>query len=123
MSEQPDPEIVVLISSAYEAFNRRDIDRVLQALCEDVEWANGWEGGVVTGHDQVRAYWTRQWTELDPIVTPAAMALDPDCSVAVTVDQEIRQPGGELVQVGTVVHRYTFRDGLVASMTIEEPSA
>jgi hypothetical protein len=30
----------------------------------DVHWPNGWEGGYVEGHDEVRDYLTRQWKEL-----------------------------------------------------------
>ena len=37
-----------VIATAYQAFNLRDIDRALQAMHPDVEWANGLEGGYVT---------------------------------------------------------------------------
>ncbi len=49
----------------YERFNARDIDGVLAHLASDVDWPNGWEGGYVKGHDEVRDYWTRQWAEID----------------------------------------------------------
>ena len=42
-----------LLRSAYEAFNARDIDSALAAMTPDVDWANGWEGGRVVGHDAV----------------------------------------------------------------------
>ncbi len=43
-----------LISQAYSAFNLRDIDKVLLTLDPNVQWANGWEGGYVKGHDELR---------------------------------------------------------------------
>ena len=48
-----------LIAEAYAAFNRRGIDSVLALMASDVNWPNGMEGGQLVGHDQVRAYWTR----------------------------------------------------------------
>jgi hypothetical protein len=35
-------------------------------MTDDIDWPNGWEGGRVSGKDAVRAYWTRQWAEIDP---------------------------------------------------------
>ena len=43
-----------LVIKAYSAFNRRDIDTVLSTFHPDVHWSNGWEGGYVNGHDEVR---------------------------------------------------------------------
>lgn len=117
---EPIPEQAQLIKAAYAAFNRRDIDGALAAMTADVEWPNGWEGGVVSGHDEVRSYWTRQWAELDPTVVPATMRELEDGRVAVTVDQHVRQPDGAVVAAGEVGHVYTFRDGLVARMEIVE---
>jgi hypothetical protein len=47
-----------LLTRAYAAFNARNIDAVLAAMHPDVDWPNGWEGGRVRGHPQVRDYWT-----------------------------------------------------------------
>jgi ketosteroid isomerase-like protein len=46
--------------SVYQAFNKRDIDAVLVAMSEDVDWPNAWEGGRVHGKQAVRPYWERQ---------------------------------------------------------------
>jgi len=59
-----------LLTAAYAAFNRRDIDAVLELMSPDVDWPNGMEGGRVHGHREVRAYWTRQWAVVDPHVEP-----------------------------------------------------
>ena len=45
----------------YQDFNARNIDLVIAHLTEDVQWANGMEGGFIHGHDGVREYWTRQF--------------------------------------------------------------
>jgi hypothetical protein len=59
-----------LIKKAYAAFNARDINKALSTIHPEVEWPKAFEGGYVRGHDEIRAYWTRQWTEINPDVQP-----------------------------------------------------
>ena len=59
-----------IINEAYLNFNKRNIDAILLLMSEDVLWPNGWEGGYVKGHKEVREYWTRQWNSINPIVEP-----------------------------------------------------
>lgn len=54
-------------------FNERNIDATLSLMHENVYWPNGWEGGYVQGHDEVRDYWTRQWLAIDPVVIPLSI--------------------------------------------------
>jgi ketosteroid isomerase-like protein len=103
----------------YERFNARDADAVLQAFTSDVEWPNGWEGGYVHGHDEVRAYWTRQWAEIDGTVTPQGFASEPDGRIDVTVHQVVKDLDGALVSDSTVHHVYRLRDDRVAHMEIQ----
>lgn len=79
-----------LINRAYQAFNVRDIDTVLSLMHPDVDWPNGWEGGYVKGHDEVRNYWLRQWQELDLTVTPVSMRENPNGQIDVVVHQLIK---------------------------------
>jgi len=53
---------VDLLKHVSDRFNARDMKTVLAATHDDVIWANGMEGGHVRGRDEVRRYWTRQWT-------------------------------------------------------------
>ena len=59
-----------LIEKAYVAFNSRDINAALSTFHPNVEWPKAFESGYVKGHSETRAYWTRQWTEINPIVQP-----------------------------------------------------
>jgi hypothetical protein len=111
-----------LLQSLYDAFNARDIDAVLAAMTEDVDWPNAWEGGRLRGPDAVREYWTRQWAAIDPRVDPVEIAPRADGRLAVEVRQVVRDLDGEVVAAGTVMHLYTLRDGLVARMDVEEPA-
>ena len=42
------------LQTIYNAFNSRDIEKILAVMEPDVQWANGMEGGYVFGHDEVR---------------------------------------------------------------------
>jgi hypothetical protein len=108
------------LRAVYAAFNARDVEAVLEAMTEDVDWPNAWEGGRVHGREGVRGYWTRQWAAIDPSVEPVGFSTRPDGSVAVDVDQAVRSLDGELVGEGRVVHVYTFDGDLVARMDVED---
>ena len=104
----------------YEQFNARDIDAVLARLTDDVEWPNGWEGGYVHGHDEVRAYWTRQWAEIDGTVAPQAFSTLPDGRIDITVHQVVKSLDGDLLHDATVHHVYRLRDDRVEHMEIRD---
>lgn len=108
-----------LLERAYTAFNARDIDAVLALLRPDVVWPNGMEGGTVYGHEQVRAYWTRQWAAVDPRVEPVRFA-HADDAVAVDVRQVVRDLAGAVLIDTVVRHVYRFDGGLVARMDIQD---
>src|ERR687885_670258 len=98
-----------LLRDVYDAFNRRDIDRVIAAMHADVDWPNAWEGGRVVGRDAVRAYWTRQFEEIDPHVEPVGFSVGEDGRTAVDVHQVVRGRDGAVLADGTVTHVYAFR--------------
>lgn len=108
-----------LLERAYAAFNRRDIDGALAGMHADVEWPNGWEGGVVRGHEAVRDYWTRQWEAIDPRVEPLRFATGEDGRVVVEVRQFVRDRAGQVVRDDVVRHVYRIERGLVRSMEIQ----
>ena len=108
------------LRSMYEAFNAREIDQVLAALTPDVEWPNGWEGGWVIGHEQVRDYWERQWAAVDPHVEPEEISEREDGGVDVVVHQVVKDLAGQVLVDARVRHVYWFREDLVSHMEIQE---
>lgn len=108
------------LQALYRAFNSRDIDAVLAAMSDDVDWPNAWEGGRIHGKDAIRAYWARQWQEIDPHVEPISIGARADGRVAVDVHQVVRTLDGDLLADGRVVHVYSIVDGLIARMDVEE---
>jgi len=107
-----------LLEHAYAAFNARDIASALSAMHPDVEWSNGMEGGMVHGRDEVRDYWTRQWTALDSHVDPLRIDDDPDGQLIVAVHQIVRDLSGLVVAERFVEHAYLMEDGLIRRMEI-----
>lgn len=110
----------VLLRSLYKAFNTRDTDTALAAMTLDVDWANGWEGGRVVGHDAVRDYWERQWAAIDSTAEPIAVRSRPDGKVEVRVHLVARDKAGTVLADQEGRHIYEFHSNLIQRMTIEE---
>ena len=108
-----------ILNQLYQDFNDRKIDAVLAHVHTDVTWPNGWEGGYVNGHEEVRAYWLRQWQEIDPKVVPFFFQVRSGGEISVGVHQVIKDLDGQVLSDGQVIHTYTFRDGKVRTMVIE----
>jgi len=111
-----------LIEKAYENFNKRNIDEVFSTMNADVNWPNGWEGGHVKGYDEIRDYWTRQWKEIDPEVTPIGFKELEDGKLEIEVHQVARNLAGEVLFDGIIKHIYTFENDLIKCMEIGHSS-
>ena len=112
-------QISDLIHKAYSAFNSRDIDSALATFHVDVQWPKAFEGGYVSGHDEIRDYWTRQWSEINPIVQPLELNEREDGTVEVKVHQVVKDLDGNQLFDGIVKHVYTIQDDLLRRMDIE----
>lgn len=108
-----------LIKKAYAAFNSRDIDTALSTFHPDVQWPKAFEGGYVNGHDEIREYWTRQWSEINPDVDPVGFNERQNGTLEVMVHQVVKDLEGNLMFDGTVKHIYTIQDDLLRRMDIE----
>jgi hypothetical protein len=108
-----------ILLRVYAAFNIRDVNTVLSFMHPDVHWPNGWEGGYVDGHEEVRNYWTRQWKELDPYVVPVSFTVTPENKVETGVHQVVKDLQGNLLADTIVTHIYTFEGDLIRSMEIK----
>jgi len=112
-------QFIDLIKKAYAAFNERNIDKALSTMQPNVQWSKAWEGGCISGHDEIKAYWTRQWNEIDPNVEPIGFNERQNGSLEVEVHQKVKDLQGNSMFDGTVKHIYTFEDGLIKTMDIE----
>ena len=107
-----------LLASIYRSFNDRNIEAVLAVMDPAVDWPNGMEGGREHGREAVRAYWTRQWSLINPRVDPTGFETDAAGKTVVQVHQVVHDLSGKLLDDKMVQHVYTFRDGLIQTMEI-----
>src|SRR5271163_4792442 len=107
-----------LIEQVYSAFNKRDIDGALALMTQDVSWPKASEGGKVVGKEEIRAYWTRQWGEFDPLVEPLAMTEEDGGKTRVRVHQLVKSLAGDVLSDSEVVHVFTVKGGLIAAMDL-----
>jgi hypothetical protein len=112
-------QIQDLIKKAYAAFNARDIDTALSTMHPDVQWPKAFEGGYVSGHNEIREYWTRQWTEINPNVEPVGFNERQDGTLEISVHQLVKDLQDNVIFDGTIKHIYTLQDGLLLRMDIE----
>ncbi len=110
-----------ILTAAYEAFNARDIDSVLSLMHPDVDWPNGMEGGRVHGREEVRDYWLRQWSVVNPRVEPVGFKNDSGGRTIVDVHQVVRDPAGSVLIDQMVQHVYAIHDELIQHMEIRQP--
>jgi hypothetical protein len=115
--DQSSPQFEVL-RAAYAAFNARDIDAAPTLMTPDVAWPRAFKGGFVRGPEEVRAYWTEQWSEIDPHVEPIAFHPEDDGRIVVEVHQVVRDLTGALLADERVGHRFTLEQGLIQGMEV-----
>jgi len=109
----------ILIEAAYSAFNSRNIDAALTLMHPDVHWPKAFEGGYVVGHEAVREYWSRQWTEINPIVQPVAIKELPNGKIEVEVAQLVKDLEGNVLFDGIVKHIYVVENDLLKHMDVK----
>lgn len=117
MPEQTSPE-VGLLRAAYAAFNARDFDAAFATMAPDVTWPRAFKGGFVRGHQEIRAYWSEQWSEIDPHVEPVIFHPEGAERVLVDVHQIVRDLDGTILGDEHVGHLFTIHDGLIQSMEV-----
>jgi hypothetical protein len=117
MPDQTAPEIQ-LLRAAYTAFNARDIDAALATMSADVAWPKAFKGGFVRGPQEVRAYWTEQWSEINPLVEPVGFYPEEPGRFLVDVHQIVRDLAGAVIVDEHVGHRFTLAQGLIQAMEL-----
>lgn len=113
-------DTTTIIERAYSAFNERNIDGALTLMTQDVSWPKASEGGKVVGKEEIRAYWTRQWSEFDPHVEPLSMTAEDGGKICVRVHQLVKSLQGDVLSDSEVLHVFTVNGGLIATMDLRD---
>jgi hypothetical protein len=109
-----------LISQAYFAFNKRDIDGTLALMTENVSWPKASEGGRVIGKQAIREYWTRQWVDFDPHLEVLEVIDNQNGKTEVKVHQLVKNLKGDVLADVELWHVYTIQNNLIVRMDIVE---
>lgn len=108
-----------IIEQAYSAFNDRDVDDALVLMTDHVNWPKASECGKVVGKEEIRAYWSRQWSEFDPHVEPLSITEEDGGKIRVRVHQVVKSFRGEILSDSEVFHVFTLSTGLIAAMDLD----
>ena len=117
MPDQTSSE-VKLLRAAYAAFNARDFDAAFATMAPDVAWPRAFKGGFVRGHQEIRAYWSEQWSEIDPHVEPVTFHSVGVGRILVDVRQVVRDLNGTILGDEHVGHLFTVNAGLIQAMEV-----
>lgn len=110
--------LIELLRAAYAAFNARDIDTALALMKPDVAWQRAFKGGFVRGPEEVHAYWTEQWSEINPHVEPLAFHPEDTGRILVEAHQVVRDMAGTILADERVGHLFTIEHGLIQGMEV-----
>src|SRR4028118_1146407 len=110
--------LIELLRVAYAAFNARDIDAALALMTPDVAWPKAFKGGFVHGSEEVRAYWTEQWSEINPHVEPVSFYSEEAGRILVDVHQVVRDLSGAVLADEHVGLRFTLEHSLIQAMEV-----
>ena len=109
-----------LIAQTYSAFNQRDVDAILMLLSENVSWPKASESGRVSGKQEVRDYWTRQWAQFNPRVDVLEVVEREAGKIHVKVHQLVKTLEGDVLSDTQLWHVFTIANGLIERLDIKE---
>ena len=109
-----------LLQRLFEAFNQRDIEAILGALSQDVDWPDAIEGGRIHGREAVRRYWIEQFKLIRVEHTPVEIVDLPDGKVRVRSLQLVRNLEGQIWSEALVNFNFAFDEaGLIRHMVVD----
>jgi uncharacterized protein len=111
-----------LVRRGYEAWNRGDVEAVIQFLHPDIKW-EGYthvpESGTLLGREEVRSWLERfleAWEELDIEVTD--LIENGDQVIALVSFRALGKESGVEVEGGVDAHIWTVRDGKAVAVRL-----
>ena len=110
-------DIKSFFKNIYQYFNERNIELVIDNMTDDVQWANGMEGGYLHGRDAVREYWTRQFGLINSKVVPLQVEGDRDV-IKIKVHQVVHDLNGNLLADEIIEHYFHLRNGSITRFDI-----
>ncbi len=111
--------ISAFFQQLYSNFNNRNIDLVVSSMTQDVQWANGMDGGYVFGHAGVKEYWVRQFSMVRSHVTPIEIKNENEI-IIIKVHQVVFDLEDQLLANDIVLHYFHLHDKKISRFDIGE---
>ena len=105
-----------IVLAAYDAYNARDADGIIEFVSDDVNWPNGDDR--LHGKEALRKYWLDQWAQTATHDQPTEVSKLPDGRIKVCLDQVVRTLGGDEVSRGSFEYFFELRDDLIVRLDI-----
>ena len=116
-----DQALEALLSRLHDGIVRGDIEAVMRCFHPAAQMHDALEGGLVTGHDEIRAYYLRQFAT---VRADASLLSVLHCEAEMfdtLVQVMVRGVDGGFWWEGQIRAVYQLRDGLIASIEVTEP--
>ena len=115
-------ENVEIVRRGTDAYNRRDLDGVLENWAPDavVDWSRsrGFDAGVFRGHDEIRAFWRRLLDAFDEVRVELVDPVEVEEGLVV-VENVAYQRGRDGIEVqARSAWLIAIRDGETTSLTL-----
>jgi ketosteroid isomerase-like protein len=116
-------ENVEIVRRGFDAYNRGDLDGVLETWAPDavVDWSRsrGFDAGVFRGHDAIRAHWQRLLESFDEVRIELVEPIEEVEDGLLVVENLGYLRGRDSIEVQTrSALLITIRDGQTASFTL-----
>lgn len=107
---------VDLLTQAYAAYNRRDVDGLLDLLTDDIDWPDG--DARLTGKAAVRQYWLDQFTRTRTHDEPVRFTELSPGRTAVHLQQTVEDRHGRVLSRGAFRYSFRTREGSISRLDI-----
>lgn len=106
-----------IVLRAYERFNEKDFDAVLEWFCPDAElWDTLRQGAVVRGRDAIRELWTARFDRASAHFVVDELLEMGDVVLASVHFQAYTENGASFGHQVHALYRFTFRDDVVVRL-------
>ena len=114
-----DASVEALLSGLYDAIGRQDIDAVMALFEPDARIPDSLESDTLVGHDQIRAYYLRQFATIQVSSALLSTRLMPDDRVAASLHVQVHGSEGGTWGEGRVEATYRIHAGKIREMVVD----
>lgn len=118
-SRAADASAEALLIGLYDAIDRQDVDAVVALFGPDARIPDSLEGVALAGHDQIRAYYLRQFAAIHVSCSLLSTRLLPDDRVEAFLHVQVRGSKGGSWGEGRIQATYRIDAGKITEMLVD----